>query len=378
MTRDGTTGGLTMGVEEEFLLTDPQTAHTVPGAEAVLLRAHQETSASDGSGCKAEFLASQVEAATGICTTLDELRVQLATDRARLADAARAEGLRLLSSGTAVLSQGRLPVGRGERFRRISEHFADIVDGYQVCGCHVHVGVPDREAAVAVVNRVRPWLPTLLALSVNSPIAEGRDRGYASWRTMEQNRFPSSGMPPRFPDAAAYDAEVERLVAYGALVDDRMSFWLVRPSPWLPTVEFRVADAAATVDGALLQAALARALVRRVLTDLEAGRPEPELDDRAAAAAVWAAARYGPAGDGVDVLARARAPAPELLRALLRYVAPALEETGDAGTVRRLLAALHRDGTGADRQRRAWARGGPRAVVDLLVAMTEEREHQTT
>ncbi|WP_436993546.1 carboxylate-amine ligase [Streptomyces sp. enrichment culture] len=376
MTRDGTAGGLTMGVEEEFLLADPTTARTVPGAQAVLRRARHEASAADGSGYKAEFLSSQVESATGVCTSLEEVRRELAEDRARLVDAAREEGLLLLSSGAAVLSDGRPPVAEGERFRRISELFADIVDDYQVCGCHVHVGVPDRETAVAVVNRVRRWLPTLLALSVNSPFCEGRDRGYASWRMMEQLRFPAAGMPPRFPDAASHDAEVERLVSYGALIDDRMSFWLMRPSPWLPTVEFRVADAAATVDDAVLQAALGRALVRRALAELEAGAPEPELDERAARAAVWAAARYGLRGEGIDPVTRARVPAGELLEALLRHVAPALEETGDTEAVRRLLDAVRENGTGADRQRRAWARGGPRAVVELLAAQTDAREHK--
>ncbi|WP_344320150.1 glutamate--cysteine ligase [Streptomyces macrosporus] len=378
MTRDGTAGGLTMGVEEEFLLADPTTARTVPGAQAVLRRVRKDAATADGSGVKAEFLATQVESATAVCTTLEELRDRLTADRARLVDAAREEGLHLLSSGTAVVSDGRPPVAEGERFRRISEVFADVVDDYEVCGCHVHVGVPDRETAVAVVNRVRPWLPTLLALSANSPISHGRDHGYASWRMMEQRRFPTSGMPPRFADAASYDAEVERLVSYGTLIDDRMSFWLMRPSPWLPTVEFRVADAAATVDDAVLQAALGRALVRRALADLEAGLPEPELDDRAAAAAVWAAARYGPAGDAVDPLTHVRKPAAELIDALLRHVRPALEETGDTETVRTLLAAVRRDGTGADRQRRAWERGGPLAVVELLASLTDAREHEDT
>ncbi|MEE1942077.1 glutamate--cysteine ligase [Streptomyces sp. TRM 70361] len=375
MTREGTAGGLTMGVEEEFLLADPTTARTVPAARAVLRRAHQEASPADGSGCKAEFLASQVESATRVCTSLEELRHVLAADRARLVDAAREEGLYLLSAGSAPLSDGRVPVADGERFRRISERFADIVDDYQVCGCHVHVGVPDRETAVAVVNRVRPWLPTLLALSVNSPFSHGLDRGYASWRMMEQFRFPAAGIPPRFPDAAAHDAAVERLVSCGALIDDRMSFWLMRPSPWLPTVEFRVADAAATVDEAVLQAALGRALVRRALAELAAGLPEPELDEGTARAAVWSAARYGTAGDGVDPVTRTRVPAADLVGALLRHVAPALEETGDTGTVRRLLDAVRRDGTGAERQRRAWARGGPRAVVELLASLTDARAH---
>jgi carboxylate-amine ligase len=365
--------GLTVGVEEEFLLVDAVSRRTVPGAAEVLARVAEPARGMIGISFHAELLGTQVEATTGICTEPATLRRDLWDARLRLAVAARAEGLRLMASGTPVLAGRPPPVTANLRFIRIAEMYAGVAADYQVCGCHVHVGVEDRETSVAVVNHLRPWLPTLLALSVNSPFDRGVDSGYGSWRVIDQARFPGSGVPPWFPSAAAYDAQVARLIDCGVLVDSRMTVWLARPSSWLPTVEIRAADAASTVDEAVLQAALVRGLVRTALSELEAGREAPPVAGPICAAAVWSAARHGLGGPGVHPLLERPVPATRLLAELLRLVRPALEETGDVAEVRRLLAGMAIRGSGAARQRRA-AAGGPRAVVDMLVEQTVCRE----
>ncbi|MGI8333777.1 carboxylate-amine ligase [Actinomadura scrupuli] len=364
----GGADGATMGVEEEFLLVDPLSRRSVAGAPGVLARAAARPGA-PGTALHAELLGTQVEAATGVCADLAELRRQVRDGRLRLARAAREEGVRLISSGTPVLPGASQSCTPGDRFARISGLYEGVVSTYEACGCHVHVGVADQETAVAVVNHLRPWLPALLALSVNSPFDQGADSGYGSWRMLDQARFPGSGIPPRFPSAAAYTAQLDRLVELGVLVDSTMTFWLARPSPRWPTVEIRAADAAATVDEAVLQAALARALVRTALADLAAGREAPAPGDQICAAAVWSAARYGMDGPAVHLLEERRVPAGRLLAELLDRVDPALEETGDRAEVRALVAGVLRRGTGAARQRRAAAEG-PRAVVDMLVEQT--------
>lgn len=363
-----------MGVEEEFLLVDPASGRTTPEAPRVLARANRRPPHAPGAGFHAELLRTQAEAVTGVCTGLEELRHQLHAGRERLAEAAAAEGLRPVSTGTPVAACPDPPFTVGGRFARIADLHAGVLAGYQACGCHVHVGVADRETAVAVVNHLRPWLPTLLALSVNSPFDRGRCTGYASWRMMEQARFPGSGVPPWSRDAADHDRRVSLLVEAGALADPAMTFWLARPSPRLPTVEVRVADAAATVDEAVLQAALTRALVRRALEDLAAGREAPRIDDQVCAAAVWAAARYGLDGPGVDPVRQVRVPAAGLVESLIAHVRPHLEETGDLAEVESALAGLRRAGTGAARQRRAACGGGVAAVVAMLITQTVRGE----
>jgi len=361
--------GVTLGVEEEFLLVDPVTGATVPRAARVLARAGRHP-LSSGTRFHPELASTQVEAATGVCTTLRSLRHQLREGRGRLAAAAAAEGARLVSTGTPVRPGPDPPPGPGERFARIRRMYAGVVAGYQCCGCHVHVGVADRETAVAVVNHLRPWLPTLLALSVNSPFDRGRDSGHASWRIVEQSRFPGAGVPPWSADAAEFDRRVQCLVDGGVLADPAMTFWLARPSPHLPTVEVRVADAAGTVDEAVLQAALTRALVRRALWDLAAGRQAPRVDDQVCAAAVWSAARYGLDGPGVHPLEGTAVPAMRLVKELMGRVRPALEESGDLAAVEAALARLRVVGTGAVRQRRAAAVNGTAGAAAMLIRQT--------
>lgn len=357
---------MTVGVEEEFLLVDPSTRRPVARAGDVLARVR---GLPPGAAVHRELSRAQVEFASGVCADLDELRDQLVTGRRVLADAAHAEGLRLIPSGSPVLADPDPRLSPGERFERIDAMYRGQVDDYQCCGCHVHVGVPDRETAVRVVNHLRPWLPTLVALGANSPFDRGRDTGYASWRLIDQAGFPGSGVPPFFRTAADHDVRVAELVACGALVDEAMTFWLARPSPRYPTVEVRAADTAATVDDAVLQAGLTRALVDTAIAGDAAftgatalsGDTAPEPDDQVLAAAVWSAARYGPAGPGVDPFAARQVPAVELVHALLEHVSDALGD--DREPIRALLRGVLDNGTGAQRQRRA---GSPEAAVDLL------------
>lgn len=354
------------GVEEEFLLVDPKTGRTVPAAAEVLAAAAGGPPMGDGAGVHPELSGTQVEAATAPCRSLAELTAELTRGRCLLASAARAAGVWLVPSGTPVLGGATAPAEH-TRFAEIAARYLGMVRGYQACGCHVHVAVPDRETAVAVVNHLRPWLPTLLALSANSPFHDGFDTGYASWRMIEQSRFPGAGVPPWFGSAAEYAARVDQLVEQGVLLDDAMTFWLARPSPRLPTVELRVADVAVDVTGAVLQAALSRALVLTALADLERGREARRDgdDEGRAAAAVWSAARYGLAGHGVHPVLAHRSPATDLLDELVTRVTPALDAAGDLDVVRELIAEVLRGGTGAERQRAA-AAGGMFGVVRFL------------
>jgi carboxylate-amine ligase len=362
---------LTVGVEEEFLLIDPASGTPVELAPVVLAASADLPPAAPDAAVHAELLGTQVEAATGICRSMAELRGQVERGRARLATAAAGRGALLISSGTPVLAGATPAFGPGDRFERIARTYAGLVADYQSCGCHVHVAVPDRELAVGVVNHLAPWLPTLLALSANSPYERGADTGYASWRMILQSRFPGSGIAPWFGSAAAYDEQVDRLVDCGVLADRSMSFWLARPSARFPTVELRVADAAGTVAEAVLQAALSRALVRTALDELAAGREARPVNGQVAAAALWTAARHGLGGPAVHLRAERTAPAEVLLAELIAAATPALEDSGDLAAVRAVVATLAAGGTGAERQRRA-GRTGLLGVVRMLANQTLE------
>lgn len=363
-------GPPTMGVEEEFLLVDPRTGRACPRADVVLARHHHHGALRDGATVQRELRLTQIEAATGICRTAGELRDQLTAGRRVLAGAAAAEDCALLATGTPIGPARSSPPAAGPgRYADIDAAYGALVADYEACGCHVHVGVADRDTAVAVVNHLGRWLPTLLALSANSPFDHGRDTGYHSWRMVLQSRFPGSGVAPHVRGYEEYRRAVDALVACGALVDPDQTFWLARPSGRFPTVEFRVADTALTVDHAVLQALLSRALVQRALAELDRGREATPLSPQVAAAAVWTAARHGLTDRLVDPAGETRRPAWSLIGELVTHVRPALEETGDLDEVTALLAALRADGTGSERQCAA-ADSGTTAMARWLTGQT--------
>ncbi|ONI76260.1 hypothetical protein ALI144C_36985 [Actinosynnema sp. ALI-1.44] len=354
---------MTCGVEEEFLLVDVGSRKTVSRADTVIKRVDR-TRLPTGAHVHHELLNSQVEFATGVCMSAAEVRRQLVAGRAVLAAAAREEGLALVSAGTAVLSGPDVAVTEGERYHRITATYARVMRDYQVSGCHVHIGLSDRDTAVAVINHLAFWLPSLLALSANSPFDHGRDTGYASWRTVQQSLLPGNGLTPWFSSAADYDTALAQLVDCGVLVDESMNFWLARPSPRYPTVEVRVADAVATADEAVLQTLLTDGLVQHALTELASGKEAPPLPEHLRAAAVWTASRYGMEGPAIDLRSGRQVPARYLLTELIDLVRPYVE-------VRDLVRGVLVRGTGVQRQRRA---GGPAAAVDELIALATMEE----
>ncbi|BBX20385.1 carboxylate--amine ligase [Mycolicibacterium duvalii] len=352
----------TFGVEEEFLLVDPASGAPVPYNRAVADRA-----ADAGVDLQLELTSCQVETTSDVVDNTADLRAELLRLRRVAATAAQQAGAQLLAAALPPTLPRAFPVTDTPRYRDIGERFGMIAHEQGICGCHVHVAVPDREAAIQVSNRLRPWLPLLLALTANSAIYRNSDTGHASWRSVLWGRWPSAGPPPHFDSADEYDAAVALLVRTGAMRDDGMVYWDVRPSANFPTVEVRVADVPATVAETVLFAAVVRGCVLTALDDERRGEPMQPLAPYALKAAYWKAARDGLDGDGVDLENHAAAPMTELLDRLVARIRPALEDVGDYDFVVSGLADVAARGNGATRQRRAWARRHD--VGDVLADM---------
>lgn len=327
----------TLGVEEEFLLVDPGS-----GAPVARNREVADHAAKQGVDLQLELTSCQVETATEVMHTTEELREQLVHLRRTAADAAQRAGSRLLAVGLPPTLPREFPLTDTPRYRDIGERFGMIAHEQGISGCHVHVAVPDADAAVRVCTRLRPWLPVLLALTANSAIYRNSDTGYASWRHILWARWPSAGPPPHLRSAAEYYAVVSELQDAGAILDNGMVYWDARPSANFPTVEIRASDVPSTAAETTLLATLVRAAVMTALRrpDLDSVLPEHVLR-----AAYWRAAR-----DGVERRM------PELISVFVNEVRPALEAAGDwdyaSAEVQRVLG----EGNGAARQRRAWRR----------------------
>ncbi|MFI6243520.1 glutamate--cysteine ligase [Micromonospora sp. NPDC050795] len=358
---------LTLGVEEEFLLLDPDSGRNLPVADQVL--AALRGPAREQS--RQEFRHSMVEMVTPVCADLTELRAHLVTLRRSAADAATAAGARLVAVGATPVAEPHRTVPDEPRYHAMSRRYGPVAHDPAVCGCHVHVGLPDRELAVQVCNHLRVWLPVVQAITTNSPLHDGYDTGHASWRSMQLERWPSIGPTPYFDSGADYDSTVDELIAAGIMLDAAMVYWYARPSSAYPTVEVRVGDVCTEVDDAVLVAALVRSLVATLADDVRAGVDAPNVRDCLVAAAHWRAAHDGLDGELIDLRAGGTRPAWALVDEMMAVIAPALLRHGDLGYVLAQLARLRRDGTGAARQRRVLERAGDlRGVLDDLIART--------
>jgi carboxylate-amine ligase len=348
-------GGITLGVEEEFVLLDPRTGATaLAGPEVARMR--------DGEpGIRPEVMQFQVETATRVCTSLDDLAGELTRLRRLAADAAASAGCLLAATGIAPYrAPGLAAVTDQPRYRELARQFGPLVAATGgACGCHVHVGVPSRNLGVQVLTRLRPWLAPLLAITVNSPIAGGRDTAWASRRYPAWSRWPTAVPPAAWPDAAAYDAAIRRLIERGAALDEQGIYLLARLSQRYPTVEIRVADACLDPGTAVLLAGLTRALVATTLAEARQYAPLPAAPARCVNAALAAAARHGLTGPAIDPFTGQPADARSVRSRLIDYLYPALSEHGDAQIITGLLRRLDQDGTGADRQRALFTSGLP-------------------
>ncbi|GAA3950612.1 glutamate--cysteine ligase [Actinomadura viridis] len=353
----------TFGVEEEFLLVDPVSGSPRALSGAVIRCARDQDGQESRPGViDTELQREQLETDTPPCSSLEELSDRIREARRTISLAAAEEGAAVAALATCPV-RVRPSLTPSRRYRRMADEYAMTADEQLTCGCHVHVRVESPEEGVAVLDRIRPWLPPLLALSGNSPFWQGRDTGYASWRQQVWWRWPSSGPTEPFGSPEGYRRAVKALLDTGALLDEGMIYFDARLSRRYPTVEIRVADVCLRPGDTVLLAALARALVEVAARSWREGRePDPVRTDLLRMA-MWRASRSGMDEDLVHPVTRHSAPAREVVGALLDHAAPALERYGDLATAERLLERLVEEGNGARRQRAVYERTGDMGKV---------------
>jgi glutamate---cysteine ligase / carboxylate-amine ligase len=357
-----------LGVEEELLLVDPVSG--VPAAVAgTMLGFTRPGSAEEpgvdlehGGEVAAELQQQQIEVDTRPAATLAELSELIGIGRRRAGDLARGTGARIAALATSPLpvTPETMPTSR---YLAMVGHFGLTTAEQLTCGCHVHIEVTSDEEGVGVLDRIRVWLPVLLALSANSPFWQGRDSGYASFRSQAWNRFPSAGPTQRWGSAAAFHREVDLMVSSGVLLDRHMAYFDARLSDRYPTVEVRVSDVCLSVADAVLVAALARALVETAAAEWAEGRPAPDISAGLLRLATWRAGRSGLGEDLLEPFTLRPRPAHAVTEQLLEHIWPALEAAGDADQVSRGWRDLRARGTGADFQRSVWAESGDLSEV---------------
>ncbi|MEV6959990.1 glutamate--cysteine ligase [Streptomyces sp. NPDC051207] len=360
----------TVGVEEELLLVDPETGEPRAMSAAVLARAERDDA--DQDVFEEELHEQMLEFATHPQSDMAALRAEIGRCREEAARHAGEIGCTVVALATSPLPVSP-SVGVSRRYQWMAEQYGIATREQLVLGCHVHVSVESDEEGVAVVDRLRPWLSVLSAISANSPFWQGSDSGYSSYRSRVWQRWPSAGPTEMFGSAETYHRRVADMVATGSILDEGMIYFDARLSQRYPTVEIRVSDVCLRADTAVLIATLARGLVETAAREWREGREPLDHSVSLLRLAAWRAARSGLSDELLHPVTMRRMPADTVVRSLLEHVEDALGESGDLEEVRKAVAEVMRHGTGADVQREALRRTDSlRDVVVECVRHTQE------
>ncbi len=362
-----------------MLLVDPGTGQPRAVAETALRDIKQADADGDERGgdddgevaesLEFELQRQQLETNTQPCHDLEDLGREQRRCRSLAAGVAARAGARVAALATSPVPVVPQVVRTG-RYLEMARAFGLTANEQLTCGCHVHVGISSPEEGVAVLDRIGPWLPVLLALSANSPFWQGQDSAYASFRYQAWGRWPNSGPTNAFGTPEVYEQTVRQMVATGTIIDSGMVYFDARLSAHYPTVEMRIADVCLHADDAVLIAGLARALVETEARRWRAGAGAPPQRTEMLRLASWRASRSGMEGDLLNPVTGLPEPAGSAARALLEHVRDALDEAGDNGTVTELLAVVLGRGTGATFQRDAYRDGDLSRMIDSAATET--------
>jgi glutamate---cysteine ligase / carboxylate-amine ligase len=318
---------LTVAVEEEFAVLDPETL-------ALTNRFEELQAAAQGTPLEehlvGELIASEVEIRTGRCDSFDEVAARLGERRAQLFELADSVGVGLAATGTHPWSPWQEQrIIDTPHYRRNDEILRYVVWRNNSFGLHVHVGIRGADRAIAVNNALRGFLPELLALSASSPFVEAVNTGLHSARTQIFTRmFPRCGVPDPYDGWAGFEAYVCALYDTGSVDEHTQLWWSVRPHLAYPTIEIRICDGQPRVEEAQSLAAFAYALTARIARAVDEAEPLPDHPHRMIEENFWRAIRNGLSGELIDLATLRVRPARAVLEELVEWTLPLADELG--------------------------------------------------
>jgi len=359
----------TLGIEEEFAIVDPETRE---------LRSHIQEILEGGKvmlkeQIKPEMHQSVVELGTEICQSIVDARAHVIDLRSKLAGLADRSGLKIASVGTHPFSHWRDQlITQGERYQEIVKDMQQLARANLIFGLHVHIGIPDRETAIHVMNQARYFLPHIYALSVNSPFWVGQNTGLKGYRLKVFERFPRTGIPDAFESLSEYEDYCKLLVKTGCVDNAKKIWWDIRLHPFFDTLEVRVCDAQSRVDDTLAIAALIQAMIAKLHKFQWQNMSFRIYRRRLIDENRWRASRYGIDGKLIDFGKEAEVDTRSLINELLEFISTEVNDLGSKNEMAHI-ERIMREGTGADRQLVVWERTQDmKTVVDQIVAETYE------
>lgn len=369
---------LTIGIEEEYYLVDRKSRNLVakrPDDMMVELEERLKAQVTP------EFLNSQIEIGTKVCTSIAEAAADLKRLRREVMAAANKRGMAIIAASThPFASWSEQSHTDKERYNILARDLQAVARRLLTCGMHVHVGIEDDELRIDLLNQVSYFIPHLLALSTSSPFWRGEETGLRSYRVSVFDELPRTGPPEQFDSWGEYRRHVQILINAGLIEDATKIWWDVRPSDRFPTLEMRIMDVCTRIDDAISIAAVYRcilSMLARLRRDNQRWRKYATMliaENR------WRAQRYGIDAGLVDFGKGEIVPYPDLLEEIIELVGEDAERLDCVDEVEHARTILER-GTSAHRQVKLYedlrAKGTPKqkaleAVVDHLIAETAE------
>ncbi|MCB9436207.1 MAG: carboxylate-amine ligase [Anaerolineales bacterium] len=387
------TAPLTIGIEEEYQIIDPETRELTSYVQQLMNRGRVTL----GDQLKQEFMQSQIEVGSHVCRNIEEARQEIIRLRRTVNSVAEEHGRVIAAAGTHPFSRWQdQKFSEGQRYDDLESTMQDAARRLLIFGMHVHIGFgKDRvaqELLIDVLNQLRYFLPHILALSTSSPFWHGRDTGMKSYRSLIFENLPRTGLPPVFNSFADYDRYVDTMAAVGSLgpkgtgkpssgegtKDATKIWWDARPHPNWGTLEVRVSDMCTTIDECMCIAALIQSIIAKLIKLRNQNMSWRIYPSHLISENKWRAVRYGIDGKLIDFGIEEEVPMRFLARELLELIDDVVDDLGTRKDAEYILKMVE-NGTSADRQtstyRRALNEGKSQqdamfAVVDNLVVET--------
>ncbi len=358
----------TIGIEEEYQIIDPESRDLILCEHNII----KEGSKIFPEQIKAEMHRAIVEVSTNICKDVADARQQITTLRKTIIELAAKENFKIAAAGTHPFAQWEdQAITDHPRYIKVVDELQDAARSNLIYGLHIHIGMPNRDLGVYLMNSVRYFLPHIFVLSTNSPFWAGRNTGFKSFRTKVFDKFPRTGIPDYFATTGEYDDYVNLLVKTNCIDNAKKIWWDIRVHPFYPTIEFRICDIPLRIDETIAITALIQALVAKLYW-----LRQRNLNFRLYSRALinenkWRAARYGLDGKMIDFGKEMEVPTKALIYELLSFVEDVVENLGSRNELHYIYEMLER-GTGADRQVAEYERTKDlKSIVDFIVNETK-------
>ena len=362
---------LTIGVEEEYQLCDPDSGDLVSRVDDLMEAADSKLRGQ----FSYELLLSVLELRTGINRTVDETVEAIAEMRRKTAELASRFGIVLGLSGAHPYAKWQeQKFVATEDYQWVMNQLQYLAKRNITFGLHIHIGLDDPNKAVRVSNGLRRWIAPLMAISANSPFFDGVRTGMMSSRTVQFGTFPRTGLPPHLEGFEEYETLVNKLIEAGSITKARQIWWKVRPHLTFGTVELRMFDVHASLKRTGAFIALSQALVSQLDEEFEKGKLERSVNELYLLDGYWKARRFGLDCDIICPYDGAIRSMRDEVRKMIDTAMPYAEKLGTSHWLEEINIIIE-EGSGAEDMLKLWSEVGE-DLVEMQKRLIDSVEYE--